>query len=141
MQVRQKLLNTRRRMEEELAGHPPSEEDEWFQSTAELAKPLLACYWSLWQSGAGMVWGGDNGIQPANPAHCRNDRSSLLRSLSLASHYHTKAKQLAKCCHGRTGSTLLITTRRRCVRQKELHSATPVCQHSIGACAGHTAAE
>ena len=45
LQVRQKLLNTRKRMEDELAGHPPSEE-EWFQSTAELAKPLLACYWS-----------------------------------------------------------------------------------------------
>lgn len=54
-QVRQKLLNTRRRMEDELAGHPPREDDEWYATTQELVKPLLACYWSLWQCGAGVL--------------------------------------------------------------------------------------
>ena len=41
-------------MEDELAGAPPRSDDEWYSSTQELVKPLLACYWSLWQSEAGL---------------------------------------------------------------------------------------
>ena len=51
VQVRQRLINTRRRMEDLLAGNQPSSSDECFQSTDELAAPLLACYWSLWDCG------------------------------------------------------------------------------------------
>ena len=50
-QVRQKLISTRKRMEDLLAGNQPND-DEWFESTANLAAPLLACYWSLWECGA-----------------------------------------------------------------------------------------
>ena len=50
--VRQKLINTRKRMEDLLAGAQPNDDDEWFESTAALAAPLLSCYWSLWECGA-----------------------------------------------------------------------------------------
>ena len=51
LQVRQKLLNTRKRMEDVLAGVPPNEEEEWYDSAEALAQPLLICYWSLWECG------------------------------------------------------------------------------------------
>ncbi|KAK9799807.1 hypothetical protein WJX73_001098 [Symbiochloris irregularis] len=53
--VRQKLLNTRKRMEDILAGLEPNEDDEWLETTESLADPLLACYWSLWECGGGIV--------------------------------------------------------------------------------------
>ena len=52
VQVRQRLISTRRRMEELLAGNQPGDADDCFESTEELAAPLLACYWSLWDCGA-----------------------------------------------------------------------------------------
>ena len=52
VQVRQRLINTRRRMEDLLAGNQPSDSDEFFESTDDLAAPLLSCYWSLWDCGA-----------------------------------------------------------------------------------------
>ena len=51
LQVRQKLLNTRKRMEDVLAGVPPNDEEEWYDSAEALAQPLLICYWSLWECG------------------------------------------------------------------------------------------
>lgn len=52
MQVRQKLLNTRKRMEDTLAGVAHDDDDEeWYDSAEALAQPLLACYWSLWECG------------------------------------------------------------------------------------------
>ena len=51
MQVRQKLLNTRKRMEDTLAGVTPDEDEEWYDTAEALAQPLLACYWSLWECG------------------------------------------------------------------------------------------
>ena len=51
LQVRQKLLNTRKRMEDVLAGAPPNDEEEWYDSAEALAQPLLICYWSLWECG------------------------------------------------------------------------------------------
>lgn len=48
VQVRTKLINTKRRMEAILAHQPPSDDEEWYQSVDEIAAPLLACYWSLW---------------------------------------------------------------------------------------------
>ena len=51
MQVRQKLLNTRKRMEDILAGVTPDDDEEWYDSAEALAQPLLACYWSLWECG------------------------------------------------------------------------------------------
>ena len=47
LQVRQKLLNTRKRMEDTLAGVAVDDDEEWFALAAALAQPLLACYWSL----------------------------------------------------------------------------------------------
>jgi phosphoenolpyruvate carboxylase len=52
--LRDKLMATRRRMEDLLAGVQPTEEDH-FESAEELAAPLLACYRSLWHCGAGIV--------------------------------------------------------------------------------------
>ena len=51
MQVRQKLLNTRKRMEDTLAGVAHDDDEEWYDSAEALAQPLLACYWSLWECG------------------------------------------------------------------------------------------
>lgn len=56
MQVRQKLVNTRKRMEDILQGALQSnDEDEWYETTDALAQPLLSCYWSLWECGSGIV--------------------------------------------------------------------------------------
>ena len=44
-----------RRMEDILTGHTPDEELEWYETKAELAAPLLAIFWSLWECGAGIV--------------------------------------------------------------------------------------
>jgi phosphoenolpyruvate carboxylase len=55
IQVRQKLVNTRKRMEDILGGVAPNEDDAWYESTEQLAAPLLACYWSLWECGSGIV--------------------------------------------------------------------------------------
>lgn len=48
-QVRRKLMNTRRRMEEMLQGNMDSiisgDGDDWYASEEELAQPLLAVYW------------------------------------------------------------------------------------------------
>ena len=51
LQVRQKLLNTRKRMEDTLAGVTPDDDEEWYDTAEALAQPLLACYWSLWECG------------------------------------------------------------------------------------------
>ncbi|KAK9905656.1 hypothetical protein WJX75_003995 [Coccomyxa subellipsoidea] len=54
--VRQKLVNTRKRMEDILQGALQSnDEDEWYETTDALAQPLLSCYWSLWECGSGIV--------------------------------------------------------------------------------------
>ena len=45
MQVRQKLMNTRKRMEDLLAHVEPSAEDQWYEDQDELLKPLRAVYW------------------------------------------------------------------------------------------------
>ena len=44
-----------RRMEDILTGHTPDEELEWYETKEELAGPLLAIFWSLWECGAGIV--------------------------------------------------------------------------------------
>ncbi|KAJ9505432.1 hypothetical protein QJQ45_009474, partial [Haematococcus lacustris] len=54
-QVRQKLINTRKRMEELLSQVEPSDTDEYYADTEELEKPLRAIYWSLYECGGGMV--------------------------------------------------------------------------------------
>lgn len=53
--VRQKLLNTRKRMEDTLAGVTPDDDEAWYDTAEALAQPLLACYWSLWECGGGIV--------------------------------------------------------------------------------------
>jgi hypothetical protein len=50
LQVRRKLMNTRRRMEEMLQGNldgiiSSEGSDDWYASEEELAQPLLAVYW------------------------------------------------------------------------------------------------
>ncbi len=55
MQVRQKLVNTRKRMEDILGCLQPNDDDEWYETTDALAQPLLSCYWSLWECGSGIV--------------------------------------------------------------------------------------
>ena len=54
-EVRQKLVNTRKRMEDILGGAAPADDDVWYETTESLAQPLLACYWSLWECGSGIV--------------------------------------------------------------------------------------
>lgn len=53
--VRSKLVATRRRMEDLLAGFPPNEDADWYSSESEFLEPLLACYWSLWECGGGVI--------------------------------------------------------------------------------------
>ncbi|GIL72820.1 hypothetical protein Vretimale_4503 [Volvox reticuliferus] len=57
--VRDRLAATRRRMEDLLSGREPSAPPEggalWYENEDELAEPLLACYWSLWQCGGGLI--------------------------------------------------------------------------------------
>jgi DNA-binding LacI/PurR family transcriptional regulator len=50
LQVRRKLMNTRRRMEEMLQGNvdgiiASEHSEDWYASEEELAQPLLAVYW------------------------------------------------------------------------------------------------
>ncbi|KAL4853378.1 Phosphoenolpyruvate carboxylase 2 [Chlorella vulgaris] len=54
-EVRQRLLATRKRMEELLAGHVPDADADWFETEEQLLQPLLACYWSLWECGGGII--------------------------------------------------------------------------------------
>ncbi|KAF8073001.1 Ppc2 [Scenedesmus sp. PABB004] len=61
-EVRRKLLNTRRRMEEMLNGAADGplhgggdDDDDWYSHEQQLAQPLLAVYWSLWECGGGMI--------------------------------------------------------------------------------------
>ena len=42
-------------MEDILGGSAPAEDDVWYETTESLAQPLLACYWSLWECGSGIV--------------------------------------------------------------------------------------
>eukprot|EP00884_Botryococcus_braunii_P017055 jgi/Botrbrau1/4032/Bobra.0016s0039.1 len=53
--VRTKLLNTRKRMEDLLTGNKPNDDLDWFEHLEEFVDPLLACYWSLWECGGGIV--------------------------------------------------------------------------------------
>ncbi|EIE23489.1 putative phosphoenolpyruvate carboxylase [Coccomyxa subellipsoidea C-169] len=53
--VRQKLVNTRKRMEDILQGGLQNDDDEGYETTDALAQPLLSCYWSLWECGSGIV--------------------------------------------------------------------------------------
>jgi phosphoenolpyruvate carboxylase len=54
-EVRSRLLATRRRMEELLAGQVPAADGDWYESEDQLLEPLLACYWSLWECGGGII--------------------------------------------------------------------------------------
>jgi hypothetical protein len=57
--VRRRLLNTRKRMESILNGESAElESGDWYDSEQELAQPLLACYWSLWECGGGVIANG-----------------------------------------------------------------------------------
>ncbi|GIL43148.1 hypothetical protein Vafri_973 [Volvox africanus] len=57
--VRDRLAATRRRMEDLLSGREPSAGPEggalWYEGEDELAEPLMACYWSLWECGGGVI--------------------------------------------------------------------------------------
>jgi phosphoenolpyruvate carboxylase len=54
-EVRAKLVNTRRRMEDLLAGVVPDEDNEWYENEEDFLVPLMACYWSLWECGGGVI--------------------------------------------------------------------------------------
>ena len=59
-EVRARLVATRRRMEELLAGHDPDGPagvggPAAYESVDDLLTPLVACYWSLWECGAGVI--------------------------------------------------------------------------------------
>lgn len=73
-QVRDRLAATRRRMEDLLAGREPAAveagsfdaprpgnglhigaPDQHYQNVDEIAGPLMACYWSLWECGSGQI--------------------------------------------------------------------------------------
>ena len=54
-EVRAKLVNTRRRMEDLLAGLVPDEDAEWYENEEDFLTPLMACYWSLWECGGGVI--------------------------------------------------------------------------------------
>ncbi|KAG2450080.1 hypothetical protein HYH02_000184 [Chlamydomonas schloesseri] len=62
--VRDRLAATRRRMEDLLSGREPAAAAEggaggsgalWYENEDELAEPLMACYWSLWECGGGVI--------------------------------------------------------------------------------------
>ncbi|KAF5842615.1 phosphoenolpyruvate carboxylase [Dunaliella salina] len=53
--VRQKLMNTRKRMEDLLAHVEPSADEQWYEDQDDLLKPLRAVYWSLYECGSGIV--------------------------------------------------------------------------------------
>jgi len=53
-EVRQRLMNTRKRMEDLLSRVEPSN-DPWYEDTEDLEKPLRAIYWSLYECGGGVV--------------------------------------------------------------------------------------
>ncbi len=55
IQVRQRLLNTKHRLEDILAGVPPRNQGPCYDHEEQLAEPLLACYWSLWECGGGII--------------------------------------------------------------------------------------
>ena len=42
-------------MEDILGGGAPTDDDVCYETTEALAEPLLACYWSLWECGSGIV--------------------------------------------------------------------------------------
>ncbi len=42
-------------MEDILGGGAPTDDDVCYETTESLAEPLLACYWSLWECGSGIV--------------------------------------------------------------------------------------
>lgn len=69
VQVRQKLVNTRKRMEDILQGGLQNDDDEWYETTDALAQPLLSCYWSLWECGSGIVAEGAKKLMSANIRH------------------------------------------------------------------------
>lgn len=54
-EVRQRLLNTKHRLEDTLAGLPPRNLGPCYDREEQLAEPLLACYWSLWECGGGII--------------------------------------------------------------------------------------
>ncbi|KAG2442798.1 hypothetical protein HXX76_002877 [Chlamydomonas incerta] len=56
--VRDRLAATRRRMEDLLSGREPAGDGGaalWYENEDELAEPLMACYWSLWECGGGVI--------------------------------------------------------------------------------------
>ena len=53
--VREKLANTKRRLEDLLAGNEPSDGEEWYETEEQLMAPLLLCYDSLWQTGGQLI--------------------------------------------------------------------------------------
>lgn len=53
--VRSKLVNTRRRMEDLLGGQLPDDNAEWYETEEELLAPLVASYLSLWECGGGVI--------------------------------------------------------------------------------------
>ena len=54
-EVRHKLVQTRRRMEDLLAGSSPNNEEEWYETPDELINTLMACYRSLISHSAHVV--------------------------------------------------------------------------------------
>ena len=76
-QVRQKLVNTRKRMEDILGGGAPADDDVWYETTESLAEPLLACYWSLWECGSGIVAEGE--LLPAASKFIKHQFAHLLK--------------------------------------------------------------
>jgi len=55
-EVRRRLMNTRKVMEDMLEGSVDlSGAEDWYATEEELAQPLLAVYWSLWECGGGVI--------------------------------------------------------------------------------------
>ncbi|GAB4814136.1 hypothetical protein N2152v2_001182 [Parachlorella kessleri] len=54
-EVRQKLVNTRRRMEDMLSGLGADDDADWYETPEQLLSPLLSCYRSLWECGGGVI--------------------------------------------------------------------------------------
>ena len=49
-------MNTRKVMEDMLEGSMDlSGAEDWYATEEELAQPLLAVYWSLWECGGGVI--------------------------------------------------------------------------------------
>ena len=81
-------MNTRKRMEDILGGIAPNDEEVWYETTEQLAQPLLACYWSLWECGSGIVAEGPSRMPSHASPKCSHNAACPNACCVNGSSYH-----------------------------------------------------